>query len=126
VSREFGIKTGILLDSKTDDFGDSVPIPSRQSYVSAGVKVGRGHECAVQSAGEPCCGPSRQAQARSGEQCLKLRKGLNGAMGRVSDDTQPSFGEPWGLLGMAQASSMDDATTATVVNSRLSFAVHRP
>lgn len=56
----------------------------------------------------------------------KLRKGLDDAMGRVSDDTQPSFGEPWGLLVMARASNMNDATTATMVNSRLSFAVHRP
>lgn len=55
-----------------------------------------------------------------------LRKGLDNAMGQVSDDTQPSFGEPWGLLVMARASGMNDRTTAMMVNSKLSFVAKRP
>src|SRR5215472_13418480 len=34
-----GIKTGSLFDSKTDDFGDSVLIPSGKAYVSAAIKA---------------------------------------------------------------------------------------
>ena len=56
----------------------------------------------------------------------KLRKALDDSMGHVSDDTQPSFGEPWGLLVMARASGMNDTTTAILVNSKLSFVAQRP
>jgi hypothetical protein len=56
----------------------------------------------------------------------KLRKALDDSMAAVSSDTQPSFGEPWGLLVMARATGMKDTTTATLVNSRLSFVCHRP
>ena len=56
----------------------------------------------------------------------KLRKALDDSMGHVSDDTQPSFGEPWGLLAMATASGMQDTTAATMTNCKLSFLAHRP
>ncbi len=56
----------------------------------------------------------------------KLRKALDDSMSRVTDDTQPSFGEPWGLLVMARASGMSDTTTAIMVNSKLSFVASRP
>ena len=56
----------------------------------------------------------------------KLRQALTDAMASVSNDVKPSFGEPWGLLVMAQASGLKDNTTATMVSPRLSFIVQRP
>ncbi|HEY6292004.1 MAG TPA: hypothetical protein VI455_10665 [Terriglobia bacterium] len=56
----------------------------------------------------------------------KLRQALADAMVSVSNDAKPSFGEPWGLLVMAQASGLNDATTVTAVSPKLSFVVHRP
>jgi hypothetical protein len=56
----------------------------------------------------------------------KTRKALDDAMASVSKDAKPSFGEPWGLLVMAQASGLKDSTTATMFSPRISFVVSRP